>query len=183
MMLTLHCQKQLSFILRLVCSGQLSGFEIHTCKPSGQQLQWFHGFVFKVLSLPSQVIEQRFGVVPNQLRIYVHYQPSYYHFHVHFCHTGLGANSPGAAVGKAHLLDDILGERNQLAAGSHLDFATLFMEMIVSYMLMFLHLFQCSCVFQPGQDQCMSTACRVFYHAVFSACICCFCRQHLVHRW
>jgi len=56
------------------------------------------------------VIEQRYSVQPSQLRIYVHYQPSYYHFHVHFCHAGLNANGPGAAVGKAHLLDDIIGE-------------------------------------------------------------------------
>jgi m7GpppX diphosphatase len=27
----------------------------------------------------------------DQLRIYVHYQPSYYHFHVHFVHTSIGA--------------------------------------------------------------------------------------------
>ena len=64
--------------------------------------------------LSRQVIEQRYGVPPSQLRIYVHYQPSYYHFHVHFCHTGLNANGPGAAVGKAHLLDDIIGEHATL---------------------------------------------------------------------
>ena len=68
-----------------------------------------HNEPSRVLSLPWQVIEQRFGVQPDQLRMYVHYQPSYYHFHVHLCHTGLGANSPGAAVGKAHLLDDVIG--------------------------------------------------------------------------
>ena len=60
-----------------------------------------------------QAIEQRFGVQPQQLRIFVHYQPSYYHFHVHFCHTGLGNNGPGAAVGKAHLLDDIIGTQSR----------------------------------------------------------------------
>ncbi len=60
------------------------------------------------------MIEQRYGVQPSQLRIYVHYQPSYYHFHVHFCHTGLNANGPGAAIGKAHLLDDIIGDRRAI---------------------------------------------------------------------
>ena len=62
------------------------------------------------LALPTQAIEQRYGVQPQQLRLFVHYQPSYYHFHVHFCHTGLGNNGPGAAVGKAHLLDDVIGK-------------------------------------------------------------------------
>ena len=37
---------------------------------------------------PSQ---ERFGVVEEQLRVFVHYQPSYYHFHVHFVHTNVGA--------------------------------------------------------------------------------------------
>ncbi len=62
------------------------------------------------MDAPTQAIEQRHGIQPHQLRMFVHYQPSYYHFHVHFCHTGLGNNGPGAAVGKAHLLDDIIGE-------------------------------------------------------------------------
>ena len=55
-----------------------------------------------------QAIEEQFGVHEDQLRIFVHYQPSYYHFHVHFCHVTLAA-SPGMAVGKAHLLDDVIG--------------------------------------------------------------------------
>jgi m7GpppX diphosphatase len=41
------------------------------------------------------------------LRMFIHYQPSYYHFHVHI----VNANYPpgfGMAVGQAHLLDDII---------------------------------------------------------------------------
>ncbi|KAF9648371.1 HIT-like protein [Thelephora ganbajun] len=41
------------------------------------------------------------------LRMFVHYQPSYYHFHIHI----VNANHPvglGMAVGQAHLLDDII---------------------------------------------------------------------------
>jgi hypothetical protein len=55
-----------------------------------------------------QVLESKFGVPGNQIRAYVHYQPSYYHFHVHFAHTSLDLGG-GSAVGKAHLLDDIIG--------------------------------------------------------------------------
>lgn len=44
----------------------------------------------------------------DELRIFVHYQPSYYHFHIHVvnvAHPGLGG---GFNVGKAFLLDDII---------------------------------------------------------------------------
>ncbi|GMH35601.1 hypothetical protein BSKO_03469 [Bryopsis sp. KO-2023] len=53
-----------------------------------------------------EAIESKFGVSRDQLRIFVHYPPSYYHFHVHFTHVKCQGN--GAMVGKAHLLEDIL---------------------------------------------------------------------------
>jgi len=31
---------------------------------------------------------------------YVHYQPTYYHFHVHFCHVAI--EGPTLQLGKAH---------------------------------------------------------------------------------
>lgn len=63
------------------------------------------------------------GVVPscfnysirsNQLRIFVHYHPSYYHFHVHIVnvkHPGIG---DGIAAGKAILLDEVIENLNYL---------------------------------------------------------------------
>lgn len=51
-------------------------------------------------------IKERYNVGEDQLRIYVHYQPSYYHFHVHFVHTSIAGS--GTAAGHAHLLDDII---------------------------------------------------------------------------
>lgn len=42
----------------------------------------------------------------SQLRIYLHYQPSYYHLHVHF--TALGYDAPGSSVERAHLLADVI---------------------------------------------------------------------------
>ncbi len=58
----------------------------------------------------AQALRQKYGVAAGMLRAYVHYQPSYYHLHVHFVHikhdVGLGM-----AAGKAHLLLDIIGER------------------------------------------------------------------------
>jgi m7GpppX diphosphatase len=51
-------------------------------------------------------VENEFGVSPTQLRIYIHYQPSYYHFHVHVTHIKYDA--PGHGVERAHLLSDVI---------------------------------------------------------------------------
>lgn len=56
-----------------------------------------------------QALVQRYGVRADELRIYLHYQPSYYHLHVHFMHTKHDAGA-GMAAGKAHLLEDVIGE-------------------------------------------------------------------------
>lgn len=52
------------------------------------------------------VLERRFGVDPRMVRMYVHYPPTYYYFHVHIVHVDL--ETPGCSVGVAHLLDDIV---------------------------------------------------------------------------
>lgn len=54
-----------------------------------------------------KAIEEKYGVKQDSLRIFMHYQPSYYHFHVHFQHIAF-PGAAGAAVGKAHLLDDVI---------------------------------------------------------------------------
>ncbi|KAG9482037.1 hypothetical protein GDO78_010980 [Eleutherodactylus coqui] len=51
-------------------------------------------------------ILKKYGVKGNQLRIYLHYQPSYYHLHVHF--VALGHEAPGITVERAHLLSDVI---------------------------------------------------------------------------
>ncbi|KAM4757435.1 m7GpppX diphosphatase isoform 2-T2 [Cyanocitta cristata] len=53
-----------------------------------------------------EAIAKRFGVPGSQLRIYLHYQPSYHHLHVHF--TALGYDAPGSSVERAHLLADVI---------------------------------------------------------------------------
>lgn len=52
----------------------------------------------------SLAIHQRYGIKENQLRIYVHYQPSFYHFHVHFEPLTYRSSS----VERCHLLDHII---------------------------------------------------------------------------
>ncbi|XP_031829862.1 decapping enzyme, scavenger [Nomia melanderi] len=53
-----------------------------------------------------KVISKKFNVPASQLRIYFHYQPSYYHLHVHFSY--LMFETPGIYVEKAHLLSMVI---------------------------------------------------------------------------
>lgn len=46
------------------------------------------------------------SVSADQLRLYVHYLPTYFYFHLHIVHVDF--EMPGCAVGAAHLLDDII---------------------------------------------------------------------------
>lgn len=59
----------------------------------------------EMLSVGPQVIQRIYGVKSNQLRIYVHYQPQFYHFHVHFTRL---ENDIGCQVERGHLLSDII---------------------------------------------------------------------------
>ncbi|KAG6884716.1 hypothetical protein C0992_005884 [Termitomyces sp. T32_za158] len=54
-----------------------------------------------------RVVEEKWALGRGALRMYVHYQPSYYHFHVHIVNAN-AAGMMGMAVGQAHLLDDII---------------------------------------------------------------------------
>ncbi|KAI9029330.1 HIT-like domain-containing protein [Hyaloraphidium curvatum] len=56
------------------------------------------------------------GVRPEHLRMFIHYQPSYYRFHVHVTHIRVSEGA-GAAVGQAHLLEDVVA--NLEADGEH----------------------------------------------------------------
>lgn len=58
-------------------------------------------------------IEEKYGIKRSQLRIYVHYQPSFYHFHVHF--TYLKHDAPGIYCERSHLLDSIISNIELLA--------------------------------------------------------------------
>ncbi|GCE97936.1 5'-(N(7)-methyl 5'-triphosphoguanosine)-(mRNA) diphosphatase [Zygosaccharomyces mellis] len=44
----------------------------------------------------------------DELRIFVHYQPSYYHFHIHIVNVKHPGLNDGIAAGKAILLDDLI---------------------------------------------------------------------------
>ena len=62
---------------------------------------------------PQAAILQTFGVPGDELRVYLHYQPSYYHLHVHFTHLKFAA--PRSHVGEAHLMDDVIDNIEHIA--------------------------------------------------------------------
>lgn len=49
---------------------------------------------------------KRYSVPASKLRVMLHYQPSYYHLHVHF--ITLDYEAPGCGVERAHLLTDVI---------------------------------------------------------------------------
>ncbi|KAF9052263.1 scavenger mRNA decapping enzyme [Hymenopellis radicata] len=55
-----------------------------------------------------KVVQNRWGLGPGSLRMWIHYQPSYYHFHVHIANASYEAPGFGMAVGQAHLLEDVI---------------------------------------------------------------------------
>lgn len=56
------------------------------------------------------------GIEADQLKLYVHYQPTYYHFHIHIVHVQLEAGAT-QAVGKAIGLDSIIDQLEHMAGG------------------------------------------------------------------
>lgn len=53
-----------------------------------------------------KAIEKEYGIDKSRIRAYFHYQPSYYHLHVHF--NQLKHIAPGSNVIGAHLLADVI---------------------------------------------------------------------------
>ena len=52
-----------------------------------------------------EAIQKMYGVESDQIRCFVHYQPQFYHFHVHFTRL---ENEIGSTVERGHLLSDII---------------------------------------------------------------------------
>ncbi|CCC70516.1 hypothetical protein NCAS_0F00320 [Naumovozyma castellii] len=55
-----------------------------------------------------------YAIHPDELRIFIHYQPSYYHFHLHIVHIRLPGINEGINAGKSILLDDVIESLNYL---------------------------------------------------------------------
>lgn len=72
----------------------------------GKHVEYLESIQSRIKDVVSDKFPQVGG--SDKLRIFIHYQPSYYHFHVHVVnvkHPGLG---DGIAIGKAILLDDVI---------------------------------------------------------------------------
>nr|XP_046262970.1 m7GpppX diphosphatase [Scatophagus argus] len=59
-----------------------------------------------ILKKGKEAILKRYNLPASKLRVYLHYQPSYFHLHVHL--TKLGYEAPGCGVERAHLLADVI---------------------------------------------------------------------------
>ena len=58
-----------------------------------------------IATVAPQIIEEIYGVHKTEIRIFIHYQPQFYHLHIHFTRF---TNNMGCQVEHAHLLDDII---------------------------------------------------------------------------
>jgi len=50
-------------------------------------------------------IKSIYGVDQDQIRVFIHYQPQFYHFHVHFTRL---ENEVGCSVERGHLVSDVI---------------------------------------------------------------------------
>lgn len=64
-------------------------------------------FLKKLRDTSYKLVKERANLDKSQLRLFVHYQPSYYHFHVHITAVAF-SDAPGVVSGQAHLLDTVI---------------------------------------------------------------------------
>lgn len=50
-------------------------------------------------------IKKTYGVDQDQIRVFIHYQPQFYHFHIHFTRL---ENEVGCSVERGHLVSDVI---------------------------------------------------------------------------
>lgn len=62
--------------------------------------------LYNVRNKCNEAIAKKYNISVNQLRVYFHYQPSFYHLHIHF--TYLLHEAPGIRCERGHLLDTVI---------------------------------------------------------------------------
>lgn len=70
----------------------------------GSHLDWLQN----VRDVCLKVVSEKYGLPKNKLRLFVHYQPLYYHFHIHVVNVDHDGLKGGVTAGRAVLLDDII---------------------------------------------------------------------------
>lgn len=78
-----------------------------------EHVPWLQHMRQKILDATTQLYP---ALEEDQIKLYVHYQPTYYHFHVHVVHVMLEAGAT-QAVGKAFGLDNLIGQLEGMADG------------------------------------------------------------------
>ncbi|GAA6048423.1 hypothetical protein JCM3770_003751 [Rhodotorula araucariae] len=94
-------QKTMSALYLLVLSQDRTIRSLRDLRPRHLAL------LRKIRQEGERVAMERYGIGEGELRFFLHYQPTYYHFHVHIVHVSYIAFS-GITVGQAHLLDDVI---------------------------------------------------------------------------
>ena len=51
-------------------------------------------------------VTKKYGLDPSCIRAFLHYQPTFYHLHVHF--TNIQFDAPGRNAEKAHMLSTVI---------------------------------------------------------------------------
>ncbi|KAI8091178.1 HIT-like domain-containing protein [Gilbertella persicaria] len=64
-------------------------------------------FLKKLRETSYRLVLEKTGLTSSQLRLFIHYQPSYYHFHLHITAVSF-SDAPGVVSGQAHLLDTVI---------------------------------------------------------------------------
>ena len=64
-------------------------------------------------------VAERYGVDTDEIKVYCHYHPTYYHFHVHAVHVMLEPEGGTQSVGKAWGLDMLIEWLNSMQSGEH----------------------------------------------------------------
>lgn len=76
-----------------------------------KHVRWLRDMKSKLLDSTIKTYPQ---LEEDMLKLYVHYQPTYYHFHIHIVHVALEAGAT-QAVGKAVGLDSIIAHLESMA--------------------------------------------------------------------
>lgn len=69
----------------------------------------------------TEAISNKYGMIETQLRMYFHYQPSFYHLHIHI--NPIRNDAPGIWCEKSHMLDTVINNLELL--GDYYQKATL----------------------------------------------------------
>lgn len=75
------------------------------------------------------------GLQRDNLRLYVHYQPSYYHFHVHVVNTNFLGLVNSMLAGKAILLEDVIDNLRQMGSASGSSSSRGYADKTINYQL------------------------------------------------